>query len=123
MEPITLPARASVPSGYHKILGAVKRKAPIATSWGWGDADGIVEMTKGKLLYCPAGILPSNDDGTLQQKTEARPVLTLPHFLSLNRTYSLNLLLNAARPIRPEPRRSIVPGSGTEAGVSTSEMA
>jgi len=55
------PVPVSVPPGYHKMLEAVKRIAPTATSWGWGDADGIVEMTKGKLLYCPAGILHNRD--------------------------------------------------------------
>ena len=39
----------SVNQGYHKTWGWVKRTAPTATSWGWGGADGIVELTKGKL--------------------------------------------------------------------------
>jgi hypothetical protein len=51
----------SAPPSYHKILGAVKTETTTATSWGWGRIYGIVEMTKGKLLYCPAGILHNND--------------------------------------------------------------
>ena len=55
----------SVLSGYHKVREWVKGHASTATSWGWGDADGIVEMTKGKLTYHFGRSLPSNDNPTL----------------------------------------------------------
>jgi hypothetical protein len=55
------PAPALVPPGYHKILGAVKRNAPTATSWGQGKGYEIVEKMKGKLLDYSAGILHNND--------------------------------------------------------------
>ena len=43
------PAPASVVSGYHKIWGVVKRKAPTATSWGRDKTDGIGEKIRSKL--------------------------------------------------------------------------
>ena len=49
--------------GYHKILGAVKKGGLTAISWGPGGVYEIVEKMKGKLLYCPAGILHNNDEG------------------------------------------------------------
>jgi hypothetical protein len=52
----------------HKILRPVKRNAPTATSWGWGEAYEIVEMTKGKLSYEFRGSLGNNDQGTLRQR-------------------------------------------------------
>jgi len=47
---ISSPAPVSVPPGYHKIPGAVKRSAPTATSWGWGGAYEIVEKMIGNFL-------------------------------------------------------------------------
>jgi hypothetical protein len=61
----------SAPPSYHKILGAVKTETTTATSWGWGRIYGIVEMTKGKLLYCPAGILHNNDEAQLSRGHDA----------------------------------------------------
>jgi len=56
------PAPDSVPPGYHKIWGWVKRNAPSATSWGRGKTDGIEEKTIGKLSYEFRRSLPLNDD-------------------------------------------------------------
>ena len=58
---ISSPAPVSVNRAYHEIWGAVKRKAPTATSRGRGETYGIVEMTKGKLTYHFGRSLPSND--------------------------------------------------------------
>jgi hypothetical protein len=60
------PGPHSVDRGYHKILGWVKRNAPTATSWGRGEAYGIVEITKGKLTYHICRSLPCNDLSTLR---------------------------------------------------------
>ena len=54
-----------MPSGYHKILGVVKRNTTTATSWGGGGASGIVEETICKVTYQFCRILPSNDNRTL----------------------------------------------------------
>jgi len=59
------PAPASVPAGYHKILGGVKRNDPTATSWGQGRACGIVEETICKAAYQLCRSLPYNDNATL----------------------------------------------------------
>ena len=39
------PVPVSMPSGYHKMLEAVKRIAPTATSWDRGGVYGIAEET------------------------------------------------------------------------------
>ena len=54
-------APASVDRGYHKIWGAVKKSAPTVTSWGRGEAYGIVEETICKVAYQFGRSLPSND--------------------------------------------------------------
>ena len=56
------PAPDSVNRAYHRIWGWVKMNTPTATSWGWGGADGIVEMTKGKLTYHFGRSLHRNDE-------------------------------------------------------------
>jgi hypothetical protein len=48
---LSSPPPASVPPGYHKIQGWVKRNAPTPTFWGWGSTEGIVEETIGKVAY------------------------------------------------------------------------
>ena len=109
------PVSHSMISGYRKILRPVKTNTPTATSWGRGEVYRAGEKTICKLAYEFRRSLVNNDECTLQQKAKARPFLTLPHSLSLNLTYFLNLLLNPASPARPVPRRSMVPGSGTGA--------
>jgi hypothetical protein len=42
---LSSPAPASVDRAYHKSWGWVKMNAPTATSWGRGEAYGIVEKT------------------------------------------------------------------------------
>ena len=44
---LSSPAPVSVPPGYHKILGAVKRNAPTAISWGRSASGGTMELTGG----------------------------------------------------------------------------
>jgi hypothetical protein len=66
-------APASVGGGYHKIRGSVKKGAPTATSWGRGGAYGIVEMTKGKLIYQFPGSLLCKDIRNVEAQRQ-RPV-------------------------------------------------
>jgi len=44
---------------------------------------------------------------------KAKPFLTLPHSLTIEYFYFLNFLLTPISPTIPEPRRSMVEGSGT----------
>ena len=60
---ISSSAPASVRLGYHKMLEAVKRIAPTATSWGRGRIYGIAEETICKAPHQFGRSLGNNDKG------------------------------------------------------------